>query len=141
MDALAGAPGTRSARYADSEIPPQATKAQADAANNARLLRELADVPDPQRTARFVCHLALSDGRRALLETCGTVAGRIARTPAGSNGFGYDPLFFLPQLGCTVAQLPAEEKNRISHRGRAVRQLAERLRELLGGCGGPGGQR
>jgi len=131
VDALGGAPGVRSARYAADDCPPDADKKAVDAANNARLLRELADVDDERRTARFVCHLALSDGKQTLIEATGTVDGRIARRPAGSNGFGYDPLFHLPEQGCTAAELTARQKNRISHRGRAARQFARRLRELL----------
>lgn len=127
VDALGGEPGVRSARYAGADGPREAV----DAANNRRLLTELADVPDPQRTARFVCHLALADGERVLIEASGAVEGRILRGPRGQNGFGYDPLFLLPELGQTAAELAAEEKNRISHRGRAVRRFAKLLGEFL----------
>jgi len=134
VDALGGAPGVRSARYAAdaNEGPgPGGDRASADAANNARLLRELSDVPDDRRAARFVCHLSLSDGRRVVCEADGAVDGRIARRPAGGNGFGYDPLFHLPELGRTAAELPPEQKNAVSHRGRAVRRFARRLRAML----------
>ena len=131
VDALGGAPGVRSARYARDDAPPGAAKEAIDAANNARLLRELADVPDPRRAARFVCRVALADGERTLLEAGGEVAGMIARSPLGENGFGYDPLFFIPLLARTAAELSAEEKNRISHRGQAVRSFAEKLPALL----------
>jgi len=133
VDALGGAPGVRSARYARDDAPAGATKRDVDAANNARLLRELDGVADADRTARFVCRLALSDGRETLLEADGAVDGLIAREPAGENGFGYDPLFYLPPLDRTAAQLAPEEKNRVSHRGRAVREFARRLRRLRDG--------
>ncbi len=131
VDALGGAPGVRSARYARGDAPADASKRQLDAANNARLLRELAGTPADKRSARFICRLALSDGERTVLEAGGAVCGVIAEEPAGDNGFGYDPLFFIPDRGRTAAQLPPAEKNRISHRGRAVREFAGRLKELL----------
>jgi XTP/dITP diphosphohydrolase len=123
VDALGGAPGVRSARYAGVD--------QDDAANNARLLAELADVPDERRAGRFRCALALVDGGRVLAEAGGVVEGRILYTPRGSNGFGYDPLFFIPAMGCTTAQLTQEQKNEISHRGQAVRALRPLLERLL----------
>jgi non-canonical purine NTP pyrophosphatase (RdgB/HAM1 family) len=129
VDALDGAPGVYSARFADDQTPPHADRATVDAANNAKLLRLLEDVPEEQRTARFVCCLALADGEKILLETRGTVEGVIARDPRGNNGFGYDPLFLLPDRNCTTAQLAPEEKNAISHRGRAVREFAANVRE------------
>ncbi|MDD4888842.1 MAG: RdgB/HAM1 family non-canonical purine NTP pyrophosphatase [Phycisphaerae bacterium] len=131
VDALGGAPGVRSARYAglDSDV---VGREQADAANNARLLAELANVPDEKRTARFRCALALVDGERVLVETSGVVEGRMLRAPRGTNGFGYDPLFFIPAMGCTTAELTQEQKNQISHRGQAVRALHPLLAKLLG---------
>jgi len=131
VDALGGAPGVRSARYAAGDLPPDATREQIDAANNAKLLAELDGVPDGRRTARFVCHLALSDGRRILIETFDTVEGRIARRPRGENGFGYDPLFVADERGCTTAELSPEDKDLISHRGKAVRHFARLLRSFL----------
>jgi len=133
VDALGGAPGVRSARFAAGRGRAGADRAAIDAANNERLLTELADVPDEKRTARFVCHLALGDSRRILIETAGEVEGRILRAPRGENGFGYDPLFFLPGLGRTAAELSADQKNRISHRGKAVRRFAELLGRFLAG--------
>ncbi|MHC4717510.1 MAG: RdgB/HAM1 family non-canonical purine NTP pyrophosphatase [Planctomycetota bacterium] len=130
VDALGGAPGVRSARYAADECPAPSDRTEMDAANNRKLLRELAGVPEPQRTARFVCALAVSDGHRIVLEAAGTVEGRIAAAPAGKNGFGYDPLFLVAGLNCTAAELSPERKNEISHRGRAVRELARLLRDL-----------
>jgi len=131
VDALGGAPGVRSARYAAEECPAPAGRAEMDAANNRKLLRALAGVERNRRTARFVCHLAVSDGQGIVAEATGTVEGLIATQPAGRNGFGYDPLFFLPDLGRTAAQLDPRQKNAISHRGRAARRLAETLKALL----------
>jgi XTP/dITP diphosphohydrolase len=124
VDALDGGPGVHSARYAAPDLPDDTPREQIDRANNRKLLDALADVPDPQRTARFVCHLALAEGERILFEAHGTVEGVIARAEAGRGGFGYDPLFYLPAAGCTTAELSPEAKNRISHRGQAVRQLS-----------------
>jgi len=131
VDALNGAPGVHSARYAAGEVAPDAPRAATDAANNAKLLDALADVPEEKRTARFVCHLALAADGEILLEARDTIEGRIARSPAGDNGFGYDPLFVVPEKGCTTAQLPPEQKNAISHRGKAVRTFAAKLQEYL----------
>jgi XTP/dITP diphosphohydrolase len=119
VDALDGAPGVHSARYAG----PEADAAQ----NNAKLVAALAGVPAERRTARFRCHLVLAQGNEVLEEADGSVEGIIVDEPAGTNGFGYDPHFFLPDRGVTVAQLPPEEKNRISHRGRALEALLPRL--------------
>ena len=131
VDALNGAPGTHSARYAAGECPPGAGRGRIDSANNARLLRQLAGVSDERRTARFVCHLALSDAGRVLIESDGLIEGRIGHEPRGRNGFGYDPLFFVPELGCTTAELPEDRKNDFSHRGQATRKFAAMLKELL----------
>jgi XTP/dITP diphosphohydrolase len=136
VDALGGAPGVLSARYAADAVGEGAGRAEFDAANNARLLKALAGVPDERRTARFVCHLALADRQRVLIEASGVLEGLIARRPQGDNGFGYDPVFFLPDLGCTVATLPLDRKNAISHRGRAVRRFVELLKDLLASEGG-----
>ena len=131
VDALDGQPGVRSARYAADDCPPGADRRTVDRANNTRLLAELENVPDDQRTARFICHLALADPERITIETFDTVEGRIAREPAGENGFGYDPIFYVPQLGCTTAQVPTKRKNAISHRGKAVRHFARLLESFL----------
>jgi len=127
VDALDGRPGVRTRRYAG----PNAT----DAENNAKLLAELADVPMPERTARYVCVLALATpaggqpGDRSLAEVAarrGTTRGRIAFEPRGSGGFGYDPIFE-PSIetpgGRTFGQYTADEKHRISHRARAARRM------------------
>lgn len=129
VDALGGAPGVHSARYAGIG----ATRAERDRVNNEKLLRELTrlNLLPEQRTARFVCVMCLAapDGR-ILAETRGTFEGLIADTPRGDNGFGYDPLLFLPDRGCTSAQLPPEEKNARSHRGQAARRMAAALDRL-----------
>ena len=131
VDVLDGAPGVLSARFACDHCPAGADRESLDAANNALLLARLDSIPDERRTARFVCHLALADNSEVLLEARGVIEGRIGRTPHGDNGFGYDPLFVVPSLGCTTADLPPAEKNAISHRGQAVRQFREQLAELL----------
>ncbi len=121
VDALRGAPGIYSARYAG--VPGD------DAANNAKLLAALAEVPDAERGARFQCLLVLmrhgDDPTPWIFQ--GTWEGRILHAPCGDNGFGYDPLFFVPDQGCASAELPAEVKNRLSHRGQALRRFVERL--------------
>ncbi|MCY2932345.1 MAG: RdgB/HAM1 family non-canonical purine NTP pyrophosphatase [Planctomycetota bacterium] len=131
VDALGGRPGVHSARFAAERIPPGANRHAVDHANNQRLLEELAGLAPDQLTARFLCHLALSDGRRVLLEAQGALEGLIVRQGQGHNGFGYDPHFYVPSEGLTLAQMPAARKNAISHRGQAVRRLGELLRALL----------
>ncbi|MGE5611084.1 MAG: non-canonical purine NTP pyrophosphatase, partial [Bacillota bacterium] len=103
--------------------------------NNALLLKQLASIPDEQRTARFVCVLALANPEGQILLTArDTVEGRIIHQPRGANGFGYDPLFWIDELGKTTAELPSEEKHRISHRGKALRRL-RRLMQDFGAIG------
>ncbi len=131
VDALGGKPGVHSARYAADRCGENADRDTLDAANNAKLLEAMENVPEEERTARFVCHLALSDGERIIIETYATVEGRIGHRSKGDNGFGYDPLFYLPDRGCTTAELPPEQKNHISHRGQAVRHFASLLESLL----------
>lgn len=125
VSALGGAPGVLSARYAGTS----GSREERDRANNEKLLRELAGVPRERRAARFVCALCLAapDGR-ILATSTGTFEGVIADAPRGENGFGYDPLLYLPDLGRTSAELSPEQKNARSHRGRAVAALAEKLR-------------
>jgi non-canonical purine NTP pyrophosphatase (RdgB/HAM1 family) len=121
VDALGGSPGVFSARWAEMN-----GAGKGDADNNTLLLRQLNDVEDAARTGRFVCVLALADPEgRIVLTTRDAVEGRILRAPRGSNGFGYDPLFWIEELGRTTAELPPEEKHRISHRGKALRRMAE----------------
>ena len=131
VDALDGAPGVLSARYAADRWAPGADRATIDQANNAKLLGALAGVPPPQRTARFVCHLALAGEGRTLIETYDTVEGLIAEAPRGRGGFGYDPLFVIPSLGRTTAELPPPQKNALSHRGKAIRHFARLWRSFL----------
>lgn len=124
VDALGGAPGVHSARYSGAE----GNRAERDAANNEKLLRELSGIPRTERTARFVCALCLADPDGTIVaETRGTYEGIIADAPRGSNGFGYDPLLWLPDAGRTSAELSPDEKNARSHRGAAVRQMAALL--------------
>ncbi|MBZ5664585.1 MAG: RdgB/HAM1 family non-canonical purine NTP pyrophosphatase [Acidobacteriia bacterium] len=120
IDALGGAPGVHSARYAADE-PHTAECNTEDEANNARVLRELANVAAERRTARFVCVLAVARDGHTLHTFRGTAEGVILNTPRGHNGFGYDPLFYFPQIGKTFAELSAEEKSLYSHRGAAFR--------------------
>jgi XTP/dITP diphosphohydrolase len=122
VDALDGAPGVLSHRYAG----PDAT----DAERNARLLAELAGVPDARRTARFRCAVALAapDGRVWTAE--GTCEGKIAHAPRGEHGFGYDPIFRLPDLNRTMAELLPAEKNHLSHRARALTAMAEIIQRI-----------
>lgn len=115
VDALGGAPGVLAKRFFGSEL--------SDAERNQRLLERLAGVPPEQRTARYGAAVALASPDGSVRVGHGTLEGRIALAPRGSGGFGYDPIFELPELGVTVAELSLEEKNRISHRAKAVRQL------------------
>ncbi len=123
VDYLKGAPGVYSARYAG--------EGASDSDNNRKLLDALDGVPETERTARFVCAIAviLTDGQ--VLTVRGTCEGRIAFEPSGNNGFGYDPLFYVPDMGLTIAQMDSITKNSISHRGKALRLLAERLKAVL----------
>src|SRR5687768_7879855 len=116
VDALAGAPGVHSARYAS---PGSAPGNAGDLANNRRLLLELSGVPDEKRTARFVAVIAVARSGEALATFCGTVEGRIIEELRGSSGFGYDPLFFVPELDRTFGEVSLDEKARLSHRGQA----------------------
>lgn len=119
VDALDGKPGVTSARWAELHHA-----GQGDADNNRLLLKQLQNSPDDLRKARFVCVLALADPQgRIILTARDTVEGRIIHNPRGHNGFGYDPLFEVIGLGKTSAELEADEKNRISHRGKALRRL------------------
>lgn len=128
VDALGGRPGIHAARYAG----PAATYAD----NRAKLLVELDGVDSARRTARFrcACVACLPDGRELVAE--GVLEGRITPAPRGENGFGYDSLFEVADLGRTLAELPDEEKNALSHRARAVHALAVLLTEALPGLGG-----
>ena len=130
VDALGGAPGVFSARYAMARTAP---RPPTDADNWGKLLDELQDVPQGERGARFVCELALAwpDGR--LLRARGECAGVIAFAPQGDTGFGYDPVFWVPEYGATMAQLGPEIKNQISHRARALAVFKDLLPALKDG--------
>ena len=134
--ALGGAPGVHSARYAALEEPhvwhnppdvghPHKLSNSPDAANNVRLLRELKDMGDEQRHARFVCVIAVAQDGGMLATFRGDAEGTILRAPRGTGGFGYDPLFFFPALNKTFAELTPEEKAGVSHRGKAFRKFLE----------------
>lgn len=119
IDYLDGAPGIYSARWQGEDTP--------YSIKNQIILDKLADVPDAERTARFVCAIAMVLPCGAACTKRGVIEGRIAHEPAGENGFGYDPIFYLPWYKQTTAELAPEDKNKISHRGRAL----EKVREVL----------
>jgi XTP/dITP diphosphohydrolase len=136
IDALNGAPGVHSARYAAPDLqnkqPHEADANTDDDANNARVLRELKDAPFAQRTGRFVCVLAAARDGKTLATFRGTAEGIILDAPRGTNGFGYDPLFYFPEIKKTFAELTAEQKSKYSHRGAAFCQLLEWCESLTG---------
>ena len=124
IDALEGRPGVYSARYAGEE--------KSDEANMQKVLDELQGVPESERTARFVCAIAVASPSIEPFTVRGTCEGVIATERRGTNGFGYDPIFFVPSEGKMMAELSPEEKGAISHRGNALKQLSSRLTELMG---------
>jgi XTP/dITP diphosphohydrolase len=127
VDALAGDPGVRSARFAGEE--------HCDRRNNEKLLAVLRRTPAPKRTARFRCVMAVVTPAGAEYLTEGAAEGIIAFEPRGTGGFGYDPLFWLPAVRMTMAELPPAEKNKYSHRGQALRQTLQVLKEIrVSGC-------
>ena len=121
IDALNGEPGIHSARYMGEDTSYRI--------KNENLISRLEGVPDEKRTARFVCAIAASlpDGR--ILNSFGTVEGRIGYEEKGENGFGYDPIFFVSEFGCTTAELTMEQKNQCSHRGNALREMKKLLED------------
>lgn len=125
VDALNGAPGIYSARYAGNGAT--------DAENNQKMLAELADTADGMRSARFQCLMVFmrhaEDPTPLICQ--GTWEGRILRQPQGENGFGYDPLFLVPEKNCSSAELPAEVKNAMSHRGKALQALLQKMPDLM----------
>jgi len=125
VHALGGAPGVLSARYAGEGATYEA--------NNLKLLKNLEGMPTEQRTARFRCTVALAKPEGLVFVVDGECAGRVARKPRGRYGFGYDPVFYLPEYGKTFAELGPETKNRISHRTRALKKFRERLLMVLDG--------
>ena len=124
VDALGGAPGVYSARYAADE-PHAAQENTDDELNNAKLIRQIAKIPTEKRTGRFVCWIAAACDGKTLAVFEGKAEGTILAQPRGSNGFGYDPLFYFPQIEKTFAELTAEEKADYSHRGAAFRKFLE----------------
>jgi XTP/dITP diphosphohydrolase len=124
---LDGAPGVRSARYADDQKFPSAPGSSVDERNNAALLRALDSIPEPCRQGRYRCALALACDGKVLAEADGTVEGSILTAPQGNRGFGYDPLFFLPEFNRTMAELDPTRRLIVSHRGRALRSLLDHL--------------
>ena len=128
IDALNGAPGVKSARFSGAK---DKDRSLIDHKNIAKILDLLKGVPAGKRTARFVCYLCLASPQKVLIETQGTLEGLIAEKEIGTNGFGYDPIVFVPHLNKTVAELTREEKNAISHRGNAIRNLKPLLSRLV----------
>ena len=121
VDCLGGEPGIYSARYMGEDTP--------YSVKNAELLRRCEGVPEDKRDARFVCVIACAYPDGTVDTATGVIEGKIAHEPKGENGFGYDPVFYLPERGCTTGELPPEEKNAISHRGIAVRKMVEILKK------------
>ena len=123
VDALEGKPGIYSARYAGEP--------KNDQNNTKKVLSELTGVPEAERTARFYCALAVAVPGQETFTVSGTCEGRILEAPRGTNGFGYDPVFFVPDKGCAMAELSADEKNNISHRANALKKLDDVLDSIL----------
>jgi XTP/dITP diphosphohydrolase len=123
VDALAGLPGVYSARYAHGE-------GSSDEENLNKVLKEISKIPDAQRQARFICAAAVAAPEKVIFETEQSVEGEITMEPAGEGGFGYDPIFYYPPFGKTLAQVSAEEKHAVSHRGKAMREVAAFLNSL-----------
>lgn len=121
VDCLGGEPGIYSARYMGEDTP--------YSVKNAELLRRCEGVPEEKRGARFVCVIACAYPDGTVDTAHGTIEGKIAYEPKGENGFGYDPIFYLPERGCTTGEMLPEEKNAISHRGQAIRKMVDILRK------------
>jgi XTP/dITP diphosphohydrolase len=128
IDAIGGQPGVKSARFSGAK---DKERTLIDHKNIAKVLKLLEGVPKEKRTAKFVCCLCLASPDKVLIETQGSLEGLIIDRETGTNGFGYDPIFFVPKLNKTVAQMQADEKNAISHRGNAIRNLKPLLNQLL----------
>jgi XTP/dITP diphosphohydrolase len=123
VDALDGRPGVYSARYAGED--------KNDEANTNKVLRELEGVPEANRTARFYCALAVASPNQETITVSGTIEGYITEQSIGENGFGYDPIFYVKELGKTTAELTKEEKNKMSHRAKALKALEGKLDAFL----------
>jgi XTP/dITP diphosphohydrolase len=127
VEALGGQPGVRSARFADDMGFEPHSALSKDARNNRCILSLLAALPNPTRAARFTCELAVARDGRILYNARGKVDGVLLTAPRGSDGFGYDPLFLVPALGLTFAEIPRDQKWQLSHRGNAFRALLTQL--------------
>lgn len=125
IDCLNKEPGVYSARYLGEDTPYEV--------KNQMILDRLKDVPKEERTARFVCSMALAEAGKETVTTYGTIEGYIGYQSEGTNGFGYDPIFFVDILGTSTANISAEEKNKISHRAKALNALADIIKERLNG--------
>ena len=123
IDALNGEPGIYSARYMGEDTSYRI--------KNANLVERLNGVPDEKRTARFVCAIAAAFPDGTIKTTEGVIEGRIGYEERGENGFGYDPIFYVPEFGCTTAELSEEQKNAVSHRGKALEKMREILKESV----------
>lgn len=123
VDALEGRPGIYSARYAGEQ--------KDDQANTDKVLSELTDIPKEERAARFYCALAIAVPKQKTITVSGTCEGQILEDRRGTNGFGYDPVFYLPEKGLSMAELPSSEKNKISHRANALKKLDTVLDSIL----------
>lgn len=123
IDFLDKAPGIYSARYMGETTPYEI--------KNAKILELMKNVPEEKRTARFVCAIAAALPGGEVLASCGIMEGKIAYSVAGENGFGYDPIFWLDECGCTSAEISPEQKNELSHRGQALREMKEQLKNKL----------
>ena len=130
IDALNGAPGVNSARFSGDKLKNE-DRTLIDHRNIRKVLKLLQNVSKDKRTARFVCCICLAKPDKILLETRGTLEGVVIDKEIGNNGFGYDPILFIPSMNKTVAQLTQEEKNLISHRGKAIRLLKEKMEKYL----------
>ena len=129
IDALGGAPGVKSARFSGDKQRNE-ERAIIDHRNIAKVLELLKDVSKDKRAARFVCCLCMASPDKILIEASGAMEGIIIDKEIGTNGFGYDPILYIPELQKTVAQLTQEEKNEISHRGKAIRELKKKINNL-----------
>ena len=130
IDALNGAPGIHSARFSGEKKGPS-DRTLIDESNIEKVLKLMKDTPAKKRTARFVCNLCAASPEEILIETTGSIEGVIATEKQGQNGFGYDPIFYIPNLAKTAAQIDAAEKNKISHRAKAIMKLKPQLAKLL----------
>lgn len=128
IDALDGQPGVNSARFSGAKDP---DRELIDHKNIAKVLELLKDTPPEKRSARFVCSLCVASPEKVLLETQGILSGKITENEMGDKGFGYDPIFWVPEKNKTAAQMDSEEKNKISHRGAAIKKLKPQLQKLI----------